>query len=290
MSSIYISVTAYNPLSRIETLLEVLKGYETLDLDKEIDITIDHEHAYDLDEFSLIVAGNTNLRRVSFTVASPEYVGYSLCWAHKPSLAYQIVNKKHDYYMYSENDILFTKKQFDYWIEYKDVLKEENLEPGFCRVEKVKDKFIPFDNYRRWNLSGVTSDVWGPIGYNCGFKFRPAESGVIGFTTLGNPYGGFMIMDQEDSEKYIRSDSSHPVKSHAKIGLRNWPIADRSSMGLAFEKLLPGQEHRRAIPLINENGKIKIPECALVQHLDNKYSSALLKNSPMIDTDTMFTY
>ena len=48
-----------------------------------------------------------------------------------------------EFRMYSENDILFTKKQFDYWIEYKDVLKEENLEPGFCRVEKVKDKFIP---------------------------------------------------------------------------------------------------------------------------------------------------
>ena len=37
MQSIYITLTAHSPLSRIEATLEVLKGYETLELDKEVE-------------------------------------------------------------------------------------------------------------------------------------------------------------------------------------------------------------------------------------------------------------
>ena len=55
MQSIYITITAHSPLSRIDTTLKVLKGYESLELDKEIEIVIDHNSRHDLDEFSMIV-------------------------------------------------------------------------------------------------------------------------------------------------------------------------------------------------------------------------------------------
>ena len=38
MKSIYIAITAHNPLHRVEKTLKDLKGYEDLELEKEVDI------------------------------------------------------------------------------------------------------------------------------------------------------------------------------------------------------------------------------------------------------------
>ena len=60
-------------------------------------------------------------------------------------------------------------------------------------------------------------------------------------------------------------------------------------MGLAFEDLKPWQEHRRAVPVTCDDSVV-IPDFALIEHLDNKYSKALPKNQSIIDTKTMFSY
>ena len=288
MKSIYITVTAHNPLDRIDTTLKVLKGYESIELEKEIDIFIDFDHRLDLDEFSLIVASHTDFNRVGFVVAGEEYKGYDLCWAHKPSLIRRIRKKTHDFYMYSENDMLFTKKHFDYWYKHKDELKAHNLEPGFCRVECLGNKMIPFDNYRKWKLGGVTEFVWGDIPFKSEFIPKLFDEDIFGFTTLGNPYSGMMILDQEMAEEYIGSVSSHPELSHRMVGHRNWPIADRSSMGIAFENLEEGQDHRRVVPLVRKNGSVVIANEGLILHQDTKYSDTLLKQSDCITTENMF--
>ena len=290
MQSIYIAVTAHNPLSRIEKTLAVLRAYESLPLKVHVEFFIDYEHAYDLDEFSLIVGGHVHLDRVSFVVADESYAGFALCWAHKPSLAKAIRDKKYDFYMYSENDMRFTEKEFNYWIDYKDLLKAQNLEPGFCRVERYQGRMVPFDNYRKWNLDGVTKDCWGDIPYKNQLILAVNNPDIVGFTSLGNPYGGLMILDQDQAETYIKSDSCDPNKSHALTGVRNWPIADRSSMGIAFEDLKPGQEHRRVVPVVRNEDKFVIPECALVEHMDVKYSADLFKKAGIIDTESMLTY
>ena len=98
-----------------------------------------------------------------------------------------------------------------------------------------------------------------------------------------------MVLDQEDANTYVNSWSCNPIHSHPKTGKRNWPIADRASMGLAFEELKPWQEHRRVVPVVKENETVCIPDYALVEHLDNKYSKAIAKNQSIIDTKTMFS-
>jgi len=290
MKSIYIAVTAHNPLSRVAQILEVLKGYTTLPLKVDVDFYIDSNHRHDLDEFSLIVASHIKLNRIGFSVAPSFYTGFSLCWAHKPYFVKQVEEKNYDFYMYSEDDMKFTEQNFSYWLKYKNFLKQFNYEPGFCRFEKCKGRKIPFDNYRKWSLNGETKSVWGDVPYKCDFLLTPNDSEFIGFTTLGNPYNGMMILDQEQADEYIKSESMHPEKSHALTGKRNWPIADRSSMGTAFENLLPWQEHRRVVPLVRSGDSLTLAECGLLEHLDKKYSVALAKEQPIIDTDTMFTY
>lgn len=290
MQKIHIFLTAHNPLQRAETTLRVLKEYEDIPVDITVEIFIDYEHRYDLDAFSLLVGAENFPFQISFTVAPIDYHGYALCWAHKDRFKQVVREKAADAYMYSENDMLFGANQFLYWLDTKDKLRRVGLEPGFCRFERWLDKKIPFDNYRKWNLIGPTPDCWGRIPHNGEFLVDFKDPYRLGYVSLGNPYAGLMILDQQDAEKYIVSESCDVSRSYALTGKRNWPIADRSSMGLAFEGLKPGQEHRRVVPVERCFDDLIVPHYALVEHLDQKYAPALVDKGAIIDTNSMLTY
>jgi len=290
MQSLYIALTAHNPLKRLDATLRVLEAYEKLPVSVTVDIFIDDQHEKDVEEFCFLVDQANISFDVSYCVADKKYEGYYLCWAHKPVLIEFIKDECYDFYMYSENDMLFTEDNFSYWLSNKDKLKELNLEPGFCRFENFNGLKIPFDNYRKWSISKPTPNCWGPIPHNGLFYLTLTDSRQLGWFTLGNPYGGLMLLDQEDASKYIKSDSCDPVKSHRLTGKRNWPIADRSSMGLCFDDLHPGQEHRRVVPVRKKDESFVVPDCALVEHLDCKYSKTLVEKGDIITTDSMLTY
>lgn len=46
--------------------------------------------------------------------------------------------KKFDIFIYSEDDILFKKKNFFYWLKYKDECIKNRYNIGFLRIEKKK--------------------------------------------------------------------------------------------------------------------------------------------------------
>jgi hypothetical protein len=99
-----------------------------------------------------------------------------------------------------------------------------------------------------------------------------------------------MILDQADAEAYIRSDSCDPGKSYAKVGIRNWPIADRSSLGLTFENVPSGYEHRRCVPMRKENGVYKLHSSSLILHDDLKYSPKLKElHGSLLDCDHLIS-
>jgi hypothetical protein len=91
------------------------------------------------------------------------------------------------------------------------------------------------------------------------------------------------------AETYIYSQSCDPARSFELTGHRCWPIADRSSMGLAFEGLRQGQEHRRVVPVVRDKDKVVIAPCGLVEHLDKKYSKLLAdEDGTLMDISEMF--
>ena len=62
-------------------------------------------------------------------------------------------------------------------------------------------------------------------------------------------------------------------------------------MGLAFEKLRGGQEHRRVVPVVKTGDRIQIAPCGLVEHCDTKYSLDLEdKLGRVLDATEMFGY
>ena len=281
-------VTAHDPLSNFDDLLETLRGYQELPGSKDVIIYIDWEHRDDKDTVDNLLNANLSFNRLDFVVADETWQGFDLTWAHKNKLLSDIRSKKYDFYIYTENDMLFRSEHFFYWYSWKDRLKKLNLEPGFCRFEKYEDKYVPFDNHRVWELNGATRKVWGDRPYVVQKVLTPLDN-VLGFASLGNPYMGMMILDQEMADIYAASDSSDPVKSFTKVDFRCWPIADRSSLGTAFENVPLGHEHRRVVPLILSDSSIQIPPYALLEHRDTKYSEALAAQlNSVLDISEMF--
>lgn len=284
-------VTAHNPLSRFDALLKTLRGYEEIPGIKDVFIYIDYEHREDEDTLRELIGSNVIFNSLQIIVASADWEGYSLTWAHKGLLREAVINKYYDFYVYTENDICFTSENFLYWFLYKDKLKKLNLEPGFCRYESYGSLMVPFDNHRVWQLNRPTRDVWGDRPYQVEFYLAPLDNWFVGFVSLGNPYMGMMILDQEMAERYVISPSSDPVKSFELTQFRCWPVADRSSMGLAFDNLKKGQEHRRVVPVVKNGDKLQIAPCGLVEHCDTKYSSELDdKLGRVLDITEMFGY
>jgi hypothetical protein len=284
-------VTAHDPLSRFDALLKTLRGYEEIPGILDVFIYIDYDHKEDKEILQELIESNVSFNSLNIVVASESWQGYSLTWAHKGLLREAVLNSYYDFYIYTENDIYFTSENFIYWFLYKDRLKKLNLEPGFCRYESYESKLIPFDNHRVWQLNRPTKDVWGNRPYQVQSYLTPLDDWFTGFVSLGNPYMGMMILDQEMAERYVHSQSFDPVKSFNLTQFRCWPLADRSSMGLAFEDLEPWQEHRRVVPVIKVGDTIQIAPSGLVEHCDTKYSSELKdKLGHVLDITEMFGY
>lgn len=289
MKKLLCLITAHNPLDRFDPLLRCLEEYEKFPCKTTVIIYIDYEHKDDCKTLEELIESHIDKSLdVVVSVAPKEYTGYYLCWAHKELLRVAVCEQAYDYYIYSENDMLFTPEHFDYWLSNKDFLKELNLEPSWCRYEEQGDLKIPFDNYKRYNLTEITEDVWYDIPHKASIYLTPRHEKFVGFILLGNPYSGMMILDQEQAEEYIGSISAHAEISHRLTGHRNWPIADRASMGLAFENLNDGQDHRRVVPIVKKNGSVVIADEGLIQHLDTKYSDVLIESKDLITTETMF--
>ena len=282
-------VTAHDPLARFDALLKTLRGYEEIPGIIDVFIYIDYDHREDREILQKLIDSNVSFNSLNIVVASDSWQGYSLTWAHKGLLREAVLNSYYDFYIYTENDICFTSENFIYWFLYKDRLKKLNLEPGFCRYESYESKLVPFDNHRVWQLNRPTKNVWGDRSYQVQSYLTPLDDWFTGFVSLGNPYMGMMILDQEMAERYVHSQSFDPVKSFNLTQFRCWPLADRSSMGLAFENLEPWQEHRRVVPIIKVGDRIHIAPSGLVEHCDTKYSSELKdKLGHVLDITEMF--
>jgi len=267
---IWVAITAHNPLERINPLLNVLTEYDKFKQDVHIHIYINYEAQDNIETLDTLFEQFKNIT-VEVKVAGPEYEGWYLTWAHKTDLALAILNRAADYYIYQENDVLIRKDNFDYYRKWKPVLNRYGLEPGFALYENFEGKRIPIGNYEKWLLTKETPNVWHNIGFTVP-KILVVDREIDFFIQLGSPYYCGMILDQQDGELYIRSDSFDPQKSYAKTGIRNWPIADRSSMGLAFEYLPINFEHRRCVPVVKRKDSYCILECGLICHDDDKYS------------------
>jgi hypothetical protein len=283
---IWVAITAHNPLNRIDCLLRVVRAYSDFPCAVSVCVYINYE-AQDDQETLEEVLKTVDGVQTEVKVASPGYEGWYLTWAHKTDLALAVLNRQADYYIYQENDMVLSLSNFIYWIRWHPRLKRLGLEPGFVRYENFEGRKIPFDNHYPYSLLRETPSIWGSVGFTVP-KILVVDRSINFFAQLANPYYGAMILDQEDAGTYIRSDSYDPEKSYARVGIRNWPIADRSSMGLAFENAPSTYEHRRCVPVYKDGTVYKLHPDGLILHDDTKYSEQLSElHETLLDCDCL---
>lgn len=285
--TLWVAIAAHNPLTRIEKLFKVLKLYTEYDLQVSVFIYVNYEAQDDADKLANLLRPFREHLDLNIVIAGPNYEGWGLTWAHKSDLVSACMNYKYDYYIYQENDMLITWEHFKYWLRWKPRLAEHGLEPGFIRYETYADRKIPFDNHYRYFLTKRTPNVWSDRGFDVK-QILVVDHEIKFFAQVASPYYAAMILDNFDAVKYVKSASMDPAASVKIVDFRNWPLADRSSMGLAFENVPFGHEHRRCVPIIEENGVYKPHPCCLLAHDDNKYSTELANTqSELITCDTM---
>jgi hypothetical protein len=283
---IWVAITAHNPLNRIDCLLRVVRAYSDFPCAVSVCVYINYEAQDDQEPLEEVLRTVDGVQ-TEVKVASPGYEGWYLTWAHKTDLALAVLNRQADYYIYQENDMVLSLSNFIYWIRWHPRLKRLGLEPGFVRYENFEGRKIPFDNHYPYSLLRETPSIWGSVGFTVP-KILVVDRSINFFAQLANPYYGAMILDQEDAGTYIRSDSYDPEKSYARVGIRNWPIADRSSMGLAFENAPSTYEHRRCVPVYKDGNVYKLHPDGLILHDDTKYSEQLSElHETLLDCDCL---
>jgi hypothetical protein len=115
-----------------------------------------------------------------FTKESPDY----LTWKHRDLMEKQIHN--YDVFLYMEDDIGIPYKTFQYWLKYKDALKTENLDLGFCLIESLNNK--------DWFCSTILKP--------CSVYIKIMDRY---FAWNHQNYSAFWICDKEEMNRFINS-------------------------------------------------------------------------------------
>ena len=118
-----------NYKERIIFLKKIIKNYQIIS--KKIDIFI---HTNKVSK--ILESKNVKLILHDLENKNPFY----LSWLSRPMMEKQ--KNKYDCFIYSEDDILFSKKNFEYWIKYKEICLKNNHNLGFIRIEKKMRKFF----------------------------------------------------------------------------------------------------------------------------------------------------
>jgi len=156
--------------------------------------------------------------------------------------------QKYDYdvFIYSEDDMLFKKNNFNYWLKYKNICVNNNLNLGFLRYEISKRKKI------------YVTDLLKPLS-----KYIKINNKKFIVNDI-NPFCAFWILDKVEFNKFIKT----------KYWKFNWKgknyrtFYDPEVMsGIGWHGLNMHRYKATIIPLKNK----KLDKNCYIHHLPNNY-------------------
>ncbi len=110
---------------------------------------------------------------------------YKLTWYPRKLMEKQ--KNKFDFFIYCEDDLLFTKKNFNYWLKYKDTFLRNSYNVGFVRVEvNKKDKLM------------YTADQVSKSKFFVEINFKK-------YLVISNPHCAFWIYDKNEFNEFIKT-------------------------------------------------------------------------------------
>jgi hypothetical protein len=180
-----------------------------------------------------------------------------LTWEHKKIMLNDIkIAGQNSLFLYIENDMKFTQKNLDYWIDAREKLKETKLVPSFIRVEYsyIRPGWLAIDHF------GGSSSKFSDLP-----KF---ESQQNIFIQLPNPYCAAFLLDLTLATEYLNSKAFTEKDSREISG---WDIGARAAMGLQFVDIPQNFTSRHVVPIEKTGDYCEIFESAVLHHLPNLY-------------------
>ena len=154
---------------------------------------------------------------------------------------------KFDIFIYSEDDILFTKKNLDYWLMHKNICNKAGYNIGFllCEYNHTKKKFYVVSNKKKFKQYIYLDKI----------KF------IINDV---NPYYGFWIYDSTELEKFIKTKWWNFQWSGNNFN-SFYGTAEMSAIGWHGKNM--DRYYETVFPVKND----VISKGALLHHLPNNY-------------------
>jgi len=228
-----------NYKERIIFLKKIIKNYQIIS--KKIDIFI---HTNKVSK--ILESKNVKLILHDLENKNPFY----LSWLSRPMMEKQ--KDKYDCFIYSEDDILFSKKNFEYWLKYKEICLKNNHNLGFIRIEKKNEEIFSTDLIKKINY------------------FLKINNKVFAVNDV-NSYCAFWIYDKKEFIKFTQSKfwnfTWKGKNIHAFYGIR-----EMSAIGWHGKNM--SRYKHTLIPMT----KNKLDRDSYILHLTNNHA---LSNHPV---------
>jgi len=254
---IAICITFHYNEHRLKYLEKVINEFDNLGLNINITIITNTNDPLVLTKIKNFVFHNIS----NIYFFTPIGLGhpYLLAWSHLEIFRKQVLDESFTHFLYIEDDILITKKNIDYWLINREILRPYGLIPSFFRYE-----------INNFNKKFYSSDVVKPISiYDCKlFKISENKS----FINIPYPYQGLYFLDRELLLEHLNGPSSCPDFDHNDSGLfriQSHDMRARAAFCLTFINIPKGYRSRNVLLLNGTN----IDEACLVHHLPNNYTN-----------------
>lgn len=156
-----------------------------------------------------------------------------------------ITNAPYTHYLYSEDDILITSENIDYWLQSRQHLPQ-NLIPAFARYEAGEDRELFF------------TDISRAIHFQTSHKLVTPK---MIYVNLAQPYQASYFLDRELMTEFACSRAYYP-------DFGPWDIRESAAQGMAFWRVPNGYSSRHVLGL---DPDYTCAKGALIHHLANNY-------------------
>lgn len=190
---------------------------------------------------------------MSVKFVTPQGIGHPflLTWAHRDILQIVVRSRDVTHFLYSEDDVAFTRLNVMYWLRFRDPLRAHGLIPSFFRVELHPE------------MGWCSSDCIYPMRLRSQPRLALDDGSIL--SCVQNPYQGMYFLDRELMEEFVASPAMSP-----DFGM--WPIREKAAQGLTFVNVPKGYTSRNVV-LIDPLTKTVAQE-AWMHHLPNNLANS----------------
>jgi hypothetical protein len=210
----------------------------------------------------------TTLRSASVICVPPSFLinqeghfePHLMTWGHKETMRKDLSLADEDtYFLYLEDDAIFTIANLEYFIHHREVLRKLGLIPSFLRAEwsDIHETWINSDSFER-----ITQESPDDLKIHDGVFYREMK----------NPYCALILFDYELANEYFKSGSSELEIAKSRHPFI-WDTAATAALGLIAEKVPLGRNSRTVIGFSRESTSPLIG--SVIRHQGDRYANEI---------------